>query len=121
MNRNKSVTTPKPQGKEDKYKMTVYGAFLLFLLTSIRSIFIVNEQAIGYAYGYQGVGAQANGNFMLSKAMPGITPVYGLVASALPQLTYAVSNLIVAPLSGKWNKRKMLAIGVLGFSAAHMV
>ena len=82
--RNQSVMTPKPQGKEEKFKLSMYGAFLLFLLTAIRSLFIVNEQAIGYAYGYQGVGAQASSNFMLSRAMPGITPIYGLVASALP-------------------------------------
>lgn len=39
------------------FRLDFYGAFLLTLLTSVRSLFIVNEQAIGYAYGYQGIGA----------------------------------------------------------------
>ena len=56
---------------------------------------------------------------MLSKAFPGLTPVYGLVASMLPQLTYSICNMITPTVSQKWNKKLMLAFGVIGFSMAH--
>lgn len=82
----------------------------------IRTIYIVQKNSIGYAYGFQGIGDKATEVYMLQKAFPGLAPVYGLVASLMFSIAYSFSNVFMSFQSKNWNKKTMLVIGVLGFS-----
>lgn len=94
---------------------------LLFCLL-VRICYCVNKNSIGYAYGYQGIGIQANNPvFELSTAFPKIKLYYGIIASLMFSVAYACSNIFMSDLSKGWNKKWMLGIGVLGFASSSMI
>ena len=58
------------------------------------------KNTLGYAYGYQGIGFQANNpQYMLRAAFPELIPVFGIVASGLFGTAYACSNVVMSQKS----------------------
>ena len=53
---------------------------------------------------------------MLSVAYPGLAPIYGIVASLMFSAAYSTSNIVMSQIFQDWNKKKMLAAGVILFS-----
>lgn len=110
----KADTKPKQPG--------LYAFFVLAAVTAVRTCYVVNKNSIGYAYGFQGDGFKANNpTFMLQAAYPQLQPIYGLVASLMFSAAYSTSNIFVSSLSKNWNKRVMLAVGVIGFSSTSLI
>lgn len=97
-------------------KLSLYSFFLLFVFAATRSIFTVQKNAIGYAFGYNGIGEQATAQFMITKSFPNLAPIYGFVSTLTFATTYCIMNVGLSGLSKNWNKRIMLATAVLGFS-----
>lgn len=82
----------------------------------------MNKNGIGYAYGYHGIGHQAgNPVFELKAAFPKIEQYYGIIAELLLSIPYAFSNIFMSDLSKVWNKKWMLAIGVIGFASSTLI
>jgi MFS family permease len=99
-----------------------YAYMVLLFVLLVRICYCVNKNSIGYAYGYQGIGIQANNPvFELQTAFPKIKEYYGIIASLMFSVAYAVSNIFMSDLSKGWNKKWMLGIGVLGFASSSLV
>ena len=94
---------------------------MLILVTLVRTSYIVNKNAFGYAFGYQGIGMRDSATFMLSKSYPALGPIYGLVASLMFSAAYSTSNIFMSSVSKNWNKRIMLAVGALLFSMTSII
>lgn len=90
---------------------------MLCFLPIVRAAFITNKNSIGYAFGFVGEGVRASPDFMLTNAFPGLTPIFGIVASLMFSAAYSSSNIFMSALSTNWNKRIMLALAVAAFSA----
>ena len=77
------------------------------------------KNSIGYAYGYEGLGFQANNpKYMLRAAYPNLVPIFGLVASGLFGTAYACTNVVMSQKSKKWNKKSMLSTALFGMALA---
>lgn len=70
---------------------------LLAVVTLVRTIYVVQKNSIGYAYGFDGIGFRAdNPVYMISKAFPGLQPIYGIVASLMFSIAYSFSNIFMS-------------------------
>jgi ACS family D-galactonate transporter-like MFS transporter len=77
----------------------------------------MQKNAIGYAFGYEGVGFRAaNPVYMIQAAFPELSSVYGIVASVMFSLAYSTSNIFMGNASKSWNKKVMLGMALIGFS-----
>ena len=94
---------------------------MLALVTLVRAFFVVNKNAIVYAFGFQGVGMTDNATYMLSKAYPALGPMYGIIASLIFSAAYSISNVFMSSLSKRTDKRVMLSLGALMFSMTSVV
>ena len=121
---NSLVSAPKQQlnpenllsrvRESNQPKVGFYSIFLIGLLCAIRSIYTLQNNSIGYAYGFEGVGSLANDpRFMLSAAFPGLAPVYAIVASFSFSVAYSFSNILMSSQSRNWDKKKMLASALM--------
>lgn len=88
----------------------------MLMFATVRGLFCVHKNMISYAYGFQGVGPTATPDFMITKAFPGLTPIYGIVSHSVHSTTYAFGSLLLSGIASKWNPRVMLATSVIGFS-----
>lgn len=78
-------------------KPTMYAFFVLAMVTMVRSCYVVMKNSIGYAYGFEGLGFQANNpKYMLRAMYPSLVPVFGLVASGLFGTAYACTNVVMS-------------------------
>ena len=97
-------------------KLTAYNIFLMLMFAAVRGMFCVHKNMISYAYGFQGVGSTATADFMITKAFPGLAPIYGIVSNSVHSSLYAFGSLLLSGIASKWNPRAMLAISIVGFS-----
>lgn len=107
---------------EDANAPGLYAFGVLALCTMIRTAYIVNKNSIGYAFGYEGIGAKfGDPKYMLVAAYPQLIPIYGIVASLMFSAAYSTSNIVMSSQSKNWNKKWMLAIGAIGFSMTSVI
>ena len=92
---------------EEVAKPGIYAFFTLALVTLIRSAYVTNKNSIGFAFGYQGLGIQANNpQFVMQAAFPGLAPIYGLVASLAFSAAYSTSNIVMSANSKNWMEQE---------------
>ena len=85
------------------------------MVTMVRSCYVVMKNSLGYAYGFEGIGFQANNpKYMIRAMYPGLVPVFGLVASGLFGTAYACTNVVMSQKSKFWNKKMMLSTALFG-------
>mmetsp|Transcript_7920 Transcript_7920/g.13288 ORF Transcript_7920/g.13288 Transcript_7920/m.13288 type:complete len:171 (+) Transcript_7920:684-1196(+) len=115
------VTPEDDQAKEAK-SVGLYGFLLLALVTSVRSIYVVQKNSIGYAYGFEGTDFRANNPvYMLQAAFPNLGPIYGIVASLMFSVAYSTSNIFMSSQTKNWDKRRMLSLAVVGMGLTSLV
>ena len=96
-----------------------YAYMVLMFVLFTRISYSVNKNAISYAYGYKGVGAQAGSEvFEITTAFPQLSQYYGIIASLMFGMTYACSNIFMSDFSKRWNNKWMLGLGILGFACS---
>lgn len=92
---------------------------VLAIVTLIRTCYVLMKNSIGFAYGFEGVGIQANNpKYMIRAYFPELVPVFGLVASGLFGTAYGCTNVIMSQKSKFWNKKIMLSTALFGMSFA---
>ena len=94
----------KKRQNSNAYRPGLYALSVLALVTLTRTCYILQKCSIGYAYGFQGIGIQANNPvFMISVAFPQLSAYYAIVASVMFSLAYSCSNVLMGNASKKWN------------------
>ena len=84
----------------------------------MRAIHQLHRQAIGFAYGYKGVGANANNpHYMMSVAYPQMPVYYGLISSFVFSSSYSTLGVWAGVLSGKMNRKVLLGLSCFFWSA----
>ena len=90
------------------------------ILAATGVCFGLQKVAMGYTFGFQGVGFRAdNPHYMISKAIPELIPNYAAAVSMSYTFSYAFGNLILSFISKKWDKKFMLfgSLAMMGLTS----
>jgi sugar phosphate permease len=72
---------------------------------------------IGFTYGYQAVGAKFNSpTYMITASYPQLFAYYGVISSFAYSVTYSTLGVWAGVLSGKMNRKVLLAISCILWS-----
>jgi MFS family permease len=97
-------------------KPSLYAWFVLFQLFMAQTIYHMNRLCIGYAFGFQGIGAMANSKYMMTESYPQINKYYGVVSSLLFSIPFSFSGIFSGMLSATVNRKNMLGLAIMMFS-----
>ena len=77
--------------QQEEPKPDAYAWFVLFIIFFVRAVHQLHRQIIGFAFGYQGLGAKAGDpKYMISTAYPQMNLYFGLVSSFVFSFPYSI-------------------------------
>jgi len=70
----------------------------------------MQQQGLGYIYGFKGTGIQAgNPHFEIGAAFPEMASQYGLLSGPAFSISYAIAGIFMGLLVDKYNRKNLLA------------
>lgn len=82
----------------------------------------MQQQGLGYIYGFSGTGIKAaNPIYEIGMAFPELATSYGMLSGPAFSISYAISGIFMGLLVDKMSRKNLLVLSVCIFSASTMV